>query len=45
MGGDLKFCDIEIGEAVTIGDITIENALLNHPGEAVRLSGYPGRIK
>ena len=35
MGGDLKFCDIEIGEAVTIGDITIENALLNHPGEAV----------
>jgi phosphoribosyl 1,2-cyclic phosphodiesterase len=35
MGGDLKFCDIEIGEVVTIGDITIENALLNHPGEAV----------
>ena len=35
MGADLKFCDIEIGETVRIGDITIENALLNHPGEAV----------
>jgi phosphoribosyl 1,2-cyclic phosphodiesterase len=35
MGADLKFCDIEIGETVQIGDITVENALLNHPGEAV----------
>jgi phosphoribosyl 1,2-cyclic phosphodiesterase len=35
MGADLKFCDIEIGETVRIDDITIENALLNHPGEAV----------
>ncbi len=35
MGADLKFCDIEIGETVRIGDITVENALLNHPGEAV----------
>jgi phosphoribosyl 1,2-cyclic phosphodiesterase len=35
MGADLKFCDIEIGETVYIGDITVENALLNHPGEAV----------
>ena len=35
MGADLKFCDIEIGETVHIDDITIENALLNHPGEAV----------
>ncbi|NJK28053.1 MAG: MBL fold metallo-hydrolase [Coleofasciculaceae cyanobacterium SM2_3_26] len=35
MGADLKFYDIEIGKPVTIGDITVENALLNHPGEAV----------
>ncbi|WOD38022.1 MBL fold metallo-hydrolase [Nodosilinea sp. E11] len=35
MGADLKFCDIEVGETLHIGDITIENALLNHPGEAV----------
>ncbi|MDX2211926.1 MAG: MBL fold metallo-hydrolase [Oculatellaceae cyanobacterium bins.114] len=35
MGADLTFCDIEIGETVEIGDIRVENALLNHPGEAV----------
>ncbi|MBE7380280.1 MAG: MBL fold metallo-hydrolase [Leptolyngbya sp. SIO1E4] len=35
MGADLKFCDIQIGETVEIGDIKVENALLNHPGEAV----------
>lgn len=35
MGADLKFCDIDIGETVRIGDIKVENALLNHPGEAV----------
>jgi phosphoribosyl 1,2-cyclic phosphodiesterase len=35
MGADLKFCDLEIGEAVTFDEITVENALLNHPGEAV----------
>jgi phosphoribosyl 1,2-cyclic phosphodiesterase len=35
MGADLKFCDVEIGETVQIGDISIENALLNHPGEAI----------
>ncbi|HLO47288.1 MAG TPA: MBL fold metallo-hydrolase [Kamptonema sp.] len=35
MGADLKFNDIEIGQPVEIGDIKIENALLNHPGEAV----------
>lgn len=35
MGADLKFCDIEIGETVKLGDVVIENALLNHPGEAV----------
>ncbi|HIK46358.1 MAG TPA: MBL fold metallo-hydrolase [Leptolyngbyaceae cyanobacterium M65_K2018_010] len=35
MGADLKFCDLEIGETITIGDISVENALLNHPGEAI----------
>lgn len=35
MGADLKFNDIEIGQPVEIGDIKVENALLNHPGEAV----------
>jgi len=35
MGADLKFFDIEVGKAVQIGDVKIENALLNHPGEAV----------
>lgn len=35
MGADLKFRDIEVGETVEIGDIKVENALLNHPGEAV----------
>jgi phosphoribosyl 1,2-cyclic phosphodiesterase len=35
MQADLRFNDLAIGEKVEIGDITIENALLNHPGEAV----------
>ena len=35
MGADLKFCDVEVGETLRIGDITVENALLNHPGESV----------
>jgi phosphoribosyl 1,2-cyclic phosphodiesterase len=35
MGADLKFRDLEVGEAVEIDDITVENALLNHPGESV----------
>jgi phosphoribosyl 1,2-cyclic phosphodiesterase len=35
MGADLKFCDLEIGETVKIGDVIVENALLNHPGESV----------
>jgi phosphoribosyl 1,2-cyclic phosphodiesterase len=35
MGADLKFCDIDVGETLQIGDITIETALLNHPGEAI----------
>ncbi|HEY9879001.1 MAG TPA: MBL fold metallo-hydrolase [Leptolyngbyaceae cyanobacterium] len=45
MGADLKFCDIEIGETVKVDDIVVENALLNHPGEAVgyRVS-WKGRV-
>lgn len=35
MGADLKFCDIDVGETVEVEDIKVENALLNHPGEAV----------
>lgn len=35
MGADLKFYDLEVGESVHIGDVLVENALLNHPGEAV----------
>ena len=35
MGAQLKFCDLAIGETVHVGDVTVENALLNHPGEAV----------
>jgi len=35
MQADLKFNDLELGEKVEIGEITVENALLNHPGEAV----------
>ena len=35
MQADLKFNDLELGETVEIEDITVENALLNHPGEAV----------
>jgi phosphoribosyl 1,2-cyclic phosphodiesterase len=35
MGAELKFIDIEVGETVKLGDVKVENALLNHPGEAV----------
>ncbi|GGA50547.1 MBL fold metallo-hydrolase [Okeania sp. KiyG1] len=35
MGAELKFFDLEISQPVQIGDIVVENALLNHPGEAV----------
>ncbi len=35
MGAQMIFHDLEIGESVTIDDIVVENALLNHPGEAV----------
>ncbi|MEQ8973293.1 MAG: MBL fold metallo-hydrolase [Coleofasciculus sp. C1-SOL-03] len=35
MQADLQFYDLEIGESVEIGEITVANTLLNHPGEAV----------
>jgi phosphoribosyl 1,2-cyclic phosphodiesterase len=35
MGADLKFNDIEVGQSVQINDVLVENALLNHPGQAV----------
>lgn len=35
MKADFKFNDLGIGETVKIGDIVVENAQLNHPGEAV----------
>lgn len=37
MAAELKFHDLKVGEPVAIGDITVESALLNHPGEA---TGY-----
>jgi phosphoribosyl 1,2-cyclic phosphodiesterase len=35
MQANLEFYDIEIGEALQLGEITVETARLNHPGEAV----------
>lgn len=35
MGAELNFHTIQVGESVEIDEITVENALLNHPGEAV----------
>lgn len=38
MGAQLRFCDLDVGETMKMGatgDIAIENALLNHPGESV----------
>ncbi|HEY9651379.1 MAG TPA: MBL fold metallo-hydrolase [Coleofasciculaceae cyanobacterium] len=35
MQADLQFNNLNIGQTVEIGDITVENAPLNHPGEAV----------
>jgi phosphoribosyl 1,2-cyclic phosphodiesterase len=35
MQADLQFKDIDLGQTVEIEDITVENARLNHPGEAV----------
>lgn len=35
MGADLKFYDVHVGEKIEIGEIVIESAQLNHPGEAI----------
>ncbi|NJK47701.1 MBL fold metallo-hydrolase [Candidatus Gracilibacteria bacterium] len=35
MQANLEFYDIEIGEALHLGEVTVETARLNHPGEAV----------
>jgi phosphoribosyl 1,2-cyclic phosphodiesterase len=35
MGANLSFVDVEIDCPITIGDVVVENALLNHPGQAV----------
>ena len=35
MQADLRFNDLAVGDKVEIGEITVENAQLNHPGEAV----------
>jgi phosphoribosyl 1,2-cyclic phosphodiesterase len=35
MQADLQFYDIEIGEVLTVGDVTVQTGRLNHPGEAV----------
>jgi len=35
MQGDLQFCDVIVGKPLKIGEVLIETAKLNHPGEAV----------
>jgi phosphoribosyl 1,2-cyclic phosphodiesterase len=35
MAADLKFHDVEIGSLIQLGDVAIETAPLNHPGQAV----------
>ncbi len=35
MQADLDFNDLKVGQTVEIGDITIQNERLNHPGEAL----------
>lgn len=35
MGAQLDFNDVEVGKPIQIGDVTVESALLNHPGEAI----------
>jgi phosphoribosyl 1,2-cyclic phosphodiesterase len=37
MGADLRFYDLEVGQKLQIGEVTVENGPLNHPGEA---TGY-----
>jgi phosphoribosyl 1,2-cyclic phosphodiesterase len=35
MAADLKFHNVEIGQPIPLGDVVVETALLNHPGQAV----------
>lgn len=35
MGADLQFNDLQIGQSVNVGDVLIETAPLNHPGQAL----------
>lgn len=35
MAAQLEFCDIDIGKTLEIGDLRVDTALLNHPGETV----------
>lgn len=35
MGAELKFYDVHVGQKIEIGEIVIESAQLNHPGEAI----------
>jgi phosphoribosyl 1,2-cyclic phosphodiesterase len=35
MQSDLQFFELEIGQKLEIGEIAVENALLNHPGQAM----------
>jgi phosphoribosyl 1,2-cyclic phosphodiesterase len=35
MKAEFKFHDLKVGNVVEIGEVKIENALLNHPGEAL----------
>lgn len=35
MGANLQFHDIKIGAPIQVGEVIIENALLNHPGQAI----------
>ncbi|NMG57781.1 MBL fold metallo-hydrolase [Geitlerinema sp. P-1104] len=35
MGAQLDFNDIEVGQTIEIGEVRVETAHLNHPGEAV----------
>jgi phosphoribosyl 1,2-cyclic phosphodiesterase len=35
MQAELKFFELEVGEKLQIGEVIVENAKLNHPGEAI----------
>lgn len=35
MSAQLEFNDVKVGEAIELGEVVVESALLNHPGEAI----------